>query len=261
MNIVVTMKAVPASTEVSMDPVTNTIVREGGDAVWNPYDTAALELALQLRDLLGGKVTVLSMGIPATEALLRDALARGADDAILLSDRAFAGSDTLATTYALHRALETRGEAVDLVLCGKMAVDGDTAQIGPELSWALGVPCVTGVDKIADATTEHLVVRQVFDGSLRHLRLPYPCLITVDKDAATVRLASAPGVLAAPTKPLVIWDAEAVGADLGRCGLDGSPTQVVRCRVPELSGEAQEILGDAAGQAAAIIDIVREVRP
>ena len=145
MDVCVLMKAVPASTEVSMDPVTHTIVRDGGDAVWNPFDTAALELALRLKDGCGATVTVLSMGIPATAALLRDAVARGADRCLLLSDRAFAGSDTLATSYALTLGLRALG-GFDLVLCGKMAVDGDTAQIGPEVAEALGVPCVSAVE-------------------------------------------------------------------------------------------------------------------
>lgn len=144
MRIVVCVKAVPGSTEVKMDPKTNTIVRDGGAAVINPFDAAALEIALRIKDKLAiegepCRVTVLSMGIPATESLLRDCVARGADAALLLSDRAFAGADTLATTYALSCGI-ARLEEPDLVLCGKMAVDGDTAQIGPELAGSLGVP-------------------------------------------------------------------------------------------------------------------------
>lgn len=149
-HMVVCVKAVPGSTEVKMDPKTNTIVRDGKQAVINPFDASALECALALKDDFIGfgmdvRVTVVSMGIPATESLLRDCIARGADDALLLTDRAFAGADTLATTYALKCGIEALDEDFDLLICGKMAVDGDTAQIGPELAGAFEIPCVTDV--------------------------------------------------------------------------------------------------------------------
>lgn len=144
-HMVVCVKAVPGSTEVKMDPKTNTIVRDGKQAVINPFDASALECALALKDDFIGfgmdvRVTVVSMGIPATESLLRDCIARGADDALLLTDRAFAGADTLATTYALKCGIEALDEDFDLLICGKMAVDGDTAQIGPELAGAFEDP-------------------------------------------------------------------------------------------------------------------------
>ena len=153
MHIVVCVKAVPGSTEVKMDPVTHTIMRDGRESVINPFDAAALEVALRLKDELAAqgapcRVSVLSMGIPATEALLRDCIARGADDALLLSDRAFAGADTLATSYALSRGMAKLGTP-DLILCGKMAVDGDTAQIGPELAGLFDLPCVTDMRAVA----------------------------------------------------------------------------------------------------------------
>ena len=155
-HMVVCVKAVPGSTEVKMDPKTNTIVRDGKQAVINPFDASALECALALKDDFIGfgmdvRVTVVSMGIPATESLLRDCIARGADDALLLTDRAFAGADTLATTYALKCGIEALDEDFDLLICGKMAVDGDTAQIGPELAGAFEIPCVTDVSCVQSA--------------------------------------------------------------------------------------------------------------
>lgn len=243
MEIAVLMKAVPASTEVSMDPVTHTIVRDGGDAVWNPFDTAALEVALRLKDETGAKVSVLSMGIPATAALLRDALARGADEAVLLSDRAFAGSDTLATSYALTLGLDALTERPDLVLCGKMAVDGDTAQIGPEVAEALGAPCVTAVERLLEAGEDAVAVDAVSDGVRRRLWVPVPCVLTVDKGAAELRMASIAGVLAAADADVPVLTAADVAADTARCGLDGSPTQVVACRVPEAAGRGTRIEG------------------
>ena len=190
MHIVVCVKAVPGSTEVKMDPKTNTIVRDGKQAVISPFDASALECALSLKDDFIGfgmdvRVTVVSMGIPATESLLRDCIARGADDALLLTDRAFAGADTLATTYALKCGIEALDEDFDVLICGKMAVDGDTAQIGPELAGAVEIPC-----------------------------------------------------------------------DPSRCGLAGSPTQVVRSFVPDRDQTCETVEGTASEQAAKLAKII-----
>ena len=167
MRIIACVKAVPSSTEVKMDPKTNTIVRDGKQAVINPFDATALECALQAREALANQgadvsVTALSMGIPATAGLLRDCVARGADSGVLLSDRAFAGADTLATCYALTLGIEHIGNP-DLIVCGKMAVDGDTAQIGPELAGAFNIPCVTDISEIREIASDHIVVTHVTD--------------------------------------------------------------------------------------------------
>ena len=251
MRILVCVKAVPGSTEVKMDPKTNTIVRDGGSAVLNPFDASALEVALALKDAAAAgddpvRVTVLSMGIPATAKILRDCIARGADDAILLSDRAFAGADTLATTYALSLGAAAMGEAPDLVLCGKMAVDGDTAQIGPELAGALGIPCVADVAELVSLADGALTVRHATDAGVATVELALPALLTVAKDIAQLRMPSIAGVRAA----------EDAGADSARCGLAGSPTQVVRSFVPERSGAAERVEGTAAGQAAKLVDLL-----
>lgn len=185
MNIVVCAKAVPSSTEVKMDPVTNTIVRDGRAAVVNPFDTAALELALRIKETWVQPddpvtVTVLSMGIPDTQDLLRDCIARGADKALLLSDRAFAGADTLATTHALLCGLRTIGN-VDLVLCGKMAVDGDTAQIGPELAGALEVPCIADVGELAHFDGRRMAVWRAADEARELVEVELPTVLTISK--------------------------------------------------------------------------------
>ena len=232
-----------------MDPKTNTIIRDGRQSVANPFDTAALEVALALKDELGGRVSVLSMGIPDTCRLLRDAIARGADDALLLSDRAFAGADTLATSYALSMGLDELGDA-DLVLCGKMAVDGDTAQIGPELGGILGVPCVTGVSEVLEASDHRVVVRHDTDEGTEVVEVPLPAVLTVTKDIATLRMPSIAGVRAAAGAEVRVLDAATLGADPACCGLAGSPTQVVRSFVPERS---------PAEQAAALLEVFEEV--
>lgn len=252
------MKAVPSTTEVRMDPKTNTIIRDGRQSVANPFDTAALEVALALKDELGGRVSVLSMGIPDTCRLLRDAIARGADDALLLSDRAFAGADTLATSYALSMGLDELGD-VDLVLCGKMAVDGDTAQIGPELGGILGVPCVTGVSEVLEASDHRVVVRHDTDEGTEVVEVPLPAVLTVTKDIATLRMPSIAGVRAAAGAEVRVLDAATLGADPACCGLAGSPTQVVRSFVPERSHEAATIAGTPAEQAAALLEVFEEV--
>lgn len=241
-----------------MDPKTNTIIRDGRQSVANPFDTAALEVALVLKDELGGRVSVLSMGIPDTCRLLRDAIARGADDALLLSDRAFAGADTLATSYALSMGLDELGDA-DLVLCGKMAVDGDTAQIGPELGGILGVPCVTGVSEVLEASDHRVVVRHDTDEGTEVVEVPLPAVLTVTKDIATLRMPSIAGVRAAAGAEVRVLDAATLGADPACCGLAGSPTQVVRSFVSERSHEAATIAGTPTEQAAALLEVFEEV--
>ena len=270
MRVLVCVKAVPGSTEVKMDPKTNTIVRDGGSAVVNPFDASALEVALRLKDAAAGAVTgageaaaapvhvtVLSMGIPDTARLLRDCIARGADDALLLSDRAFAGADTLATTYALSRGVEALGGGFDLVLCGKMAVDGDTAQIGPELAGALGVPCVTDVRAVLSRGAGALTVRRGSDEGEATVEVALPAVITVAREAAQLRMPSIAGVRAAEGTEVPVLTAEQAGADPARCGLAGSPTQVVRSFVPERAGEAEAVEGTAAEQAAALVDLFK----
>lgn len=265
MRIVVCVKAVPSTTEVKMDPVTNTIVRDGKQAVINPFDASALEAALQIKDehaRAGAEpveVTALSMGIPATESLLRDCVARGADGGLLLSDRAFAGADTLATTYALSCGVAALGAAPDLVICGKMAVDGDTAQIGPELACALGVPCLADVQRIVSLDDGVLTVVRAVDAGEETVRVPLPCVITASKDLAQLRMPSIAGIRAAASADIAVLTADTAKADPARCGLAGSPTQVVRSFVPERSDEAQEILGTAAEQAEQLVQIIGEV--
>ena len=268
MNIVVCVKAVPSTTEVKMDPKTNTIVRDGKQSVVNPFDASALEVALSLKDERAAaglitRVTCVSMGIPATERLLRDCVARGADAGLLLSDRAFAGADTLATAYALTCGIQALPAAPDLIICGKMAVDGDTAQIGPELAGAFGVPCVAGVTEVvgleeaADPERTALTLRRDSDEGSELVRVCLPCVITVSKDVATLRMPSISGVRAGEAATIDVLTAETSGADAARCGLTGSPTQVVRSFVPEREHVSERIEGTAAEQAARLVNIVR----
>ena len=255
MKIVVCVKQVPASNEVRLDPKTNTIIRDGAQAVINPFDAHALEAALQLKEHFGGEVTVLSMGIPDTERMLRECISRGADRALLLTDRAFAGADTLATSYALQKGVEKAGE-FDLILCGRMAVDGDTAQIGPELAARLGVPHVTDVEWL-EAAGREVTVRRQLGGSVQTLRVPLPAVLTVMRELNVPRLPSIAGVLRAAEAKVACFDAAAVAADPALCGLKGSPTQVVQTFLPQRTRTVREITGTAAQRCAALERIIK----
>lgn len=263
MNIVVCVKAVPSTTEVRMDPKTNTIIRDGKQSVINPFDAAALECALNLKEQLAIQgvtthIRTLSMGIPDTARLLRDTIARGADEATLLSDRAFAGADTLATSYALSLALKENGATPDVVLCGKMAVDGDTAQIGPELAGILGVPCIASVREIVEVAQTHLILTRDTDDGTETVKTTLPCALTVTKDIAELRMPSISGIRAAQETTVTTLNADQALADKTRCGLDGSPTQVVRSFVPEHAQEAVEISGSPAEQTTNLLSIFKE---
>lgn len=285
MHIVVCVKAVPSSTEVKMDPVTHTIVRDGRESVVNPFDAAALEVALAIKGERaatgeGCRVSVLSMGIPATEALLRDGIARGASDALLLSDRVFAGADTLATSYALSCGIRELGSASmsdavapgasehgeaapvpslpDLILCGKMAVDGDTAQIGPELAGLFDMPCATDVRELVAIERGRVTVCHATDAGIELVEVPLPAVLTVAKDIAQPRMPSIAGVRAAAGAPVAVLSAARVQADPARSGLAGSPTQVVRSFVPERSDTCEVLEGSVPQQAARIIALAEE---
>ena len=258
MKIIVCMKQVPAAATASIDPLTKTIVRTGRNAVTNPFDLHALQAALDIRKATSGTVTAITMGIPAAEKVLRDAIARGANDGAILSDRAFAGSDTLATSYALSLGVEKLGGA-DLIVCGKMAVDGDTAQIGPELAQHLGIPHVSDVCEILEAAEDHLIVRREWDDAEQEVYLPLPALITVAKGKNLPQLPTISGMLRGRAAEIAVYTAADLQADVARCGLKGSPTQVVRTFTPPVRGQAQAIEGNEQQQAEKLAKIIQEV--
>ena len=199
------------------------------------------------------------MGIPDTERLLRDCLSRGADRGVLLSDRAFAGADTLATSYALSCAIRQMEEPVDLILCGKMAVDGDTAQIGPELASVLGMTCVTDVCEVLEVSEDHLLLRRATDEGHAVVEAPLPAVVTVTKDIRIPRMPSIAGVRFGQTGPVEVKNAAAAGADPARTGLAGSPTQVVRSFTPERSSESVPVEGTPSEQGAQLAALVGEL--
>ena len=260
MRILVCVKQVPSGTQVRLDPETRTMIRDARQSVLNPFDAYAEEEAVRIKERLGGQVTVLSMGIPSTERLLRDTMARGADEGILLSDRAFAGADTLATSYTLAEGIRRLGD-FSLILCGRMAVDGDTAQIGPELAEQLGIPHVTEVCRIVSLDEREAVVAREAEGVRRTLAVPLPALFTVSREINQPRLPSLAGIRRAAQGSVQVWGASELQTDPERTGLAGSPTKVVETYVPEREQECRWITGTAAEQAAEVLRVWKERKP
>jgi electron transfer flavoprotein beta subunit len=232
MHCVCCIKQVPNTADVKIDPETNTLVRSGVESISNPFDLVALEAAIQLKEKLGGRITVISMGPPQAESCLREALALGADAVILLSDRAFAGADTLATSYTLAKAIEQvdRKKAVDLVVCGKQAIDGDTAQTGPGIATRLGYTQFTYVTEVQDLDKrkKEIRVKRKVEGGIEVVRGPLPALLTFELEAAKPRRASLPLMIASLRAKVQVWDAQAIQAEPTQIGLKGSPTWVKR---------------------------------
>lgn len=232
MKIIVCIKQVPDAKDVRLDPETNTLAREGVESIMNPYDQHALEEAVRLKEQHGGEVVAITMGPPQAEEMLRQAISCGADKVVLVSDRAFAGADTWATAYTLENALKKIGE-FDLVLCGKQAIDGDTAQVGPGLATRLGIPFVTCVQKIREADDNGLVVERMMDDGYDVLAVEYPVLLTVVKDINDPRVPSLKGKMKAKKAEIVKLSAEDIEADPACIGLPGSPTKVVNVFAPQ----------------------------
>ncbi len=256
MNIIVSIKQVPDTTEVRIDPVTNTLVREGVPSIINPFDENAIECGLQLVEKHGGKVTVITMGPPQAEQALKDALAMGADEAILVSDRAFAGSDTLATSYTLAQTIKKLGE-YDLIICGKQAFDGDTAQVGPGLAEHLGIPQVTYAIDV-EVEGKKAKVKRLLSDRFEIVETRLPCLITVVKQMNEPRHASLKNVMKARKKEVPTWSAADISADEARCGLNGSPTNVVKVFAPQRHTQGERLEGEVTEVAERLVKILRE---
>jgi electron transfer flavoprotein alpha/beta subunit len=246
---------VPDTTEVRIDPVTNTLVREGVPSIINPFDENAIEAALQLREQHGGEVTVITMGPPQATEALRQAIAMGADKAYLVSDRAFAGSDTLATSYTLASAVRHLGD-FDMIICGKQAFDGDTAQVGPGLAEHLGIPQVTYAIEV-QVEGKKARVRRLLDDRFEVVEAPMPCLLTVVKQINEPRHAGLKGVMKARKTEIPALTAAEIGADPERCGLSGSPTNVVRVFSPQRHRKGERLEGEVPDMVKTLIDKLR----
>jgi electron transfer flavoprotein beta subunit len=231
MKIVVCVKQVPGTHDAKIDPETKRIVREGIKAMTNPFDTYAVEEAVRIKEKIGGEVIVLTMGPPRADIVLREGISVGADAAVLLSDRAFGGSDTWATSYALAKAIEKIG-GVDLVICGKQAIDGDTAQVGPGIAAQLDWPQATYVMAVPEINDEMILAKRMHEDGWDICEIKLPAVLTVVKDINQPRIPTLKGRLAAQKIEIPTWTAADIGADLAKIGLDGSPTRVVKTNPP-----------------------------
>ena len=258
MNIVVCVKQVPASNEARMDPVTNTVIRENVESILNPFDAFAVEEAVRLKARCdGSSVMAISMGVPSAAQMLRGVIAVGVDQAMLLTDRAFAGADTWATANALASAIGILPQP-DLILCGRMATDGDTAQVGPMLAVVLDIPHVTDVAEIVEAGEHSVVVRKLTDDGYQVLQVPLPALLSVTKEINVPRLPSIAGVLRGAEAEVQICSAAQLGVDPARVGLAGSVTKVVRTMRPDHRVKSEVLEGSVPEQTRALLERLRE---
>ncbi len=259
MNIIVCLKQVPATTKVQIDAKTSTLVRQGVKGIINPFDTYALEEGVRLREKLGGKVTVISMGPPQADESLREALSVGADEAILLSDRAFAGADTLATSLTISAAIRKTG-AYDLIICGRQTIDGDTGQVAPEIAALLDLPCAAYVSRIEDANEKCLRVRRMVEGGYEVAEVQLPAVRSVTKERNTPRLPSLRGQIRAKSAKIPVWTAAELSLDSKTTGLEGSPTRVVKIFYPQRERKGEILEGDAARKVETLIARLKDAR-
>lgn len=257
MHTVVAIKQVPDTSNVRINPDTGTLIREGVPAIINPYDVHALEMAVRLKERFGGKVTVLTMGPPKAAEALVECVEQGADRGILITDRKFAAADTLATSYVIARAIEAiqAEEPVDLLLFGKQAIDGDTAQVGPGVATRLNVPLLTCAIQIEafDPTAGTAIVHRRIEQGVEVLETTLPALLTVEKEIAAVSRAPLPNLIRAARYQPEVWSADApVPFDAGQIGIKGSPTIVGKAFTPSPKEPGEMVQVAEAGLAAAV---------
>ncbi len=252
MKVIVCIKQVPDTTDVKIDLEKGTLIREGVPAIVNPFDLYAIEEGLRLKEKYGGEVIVISMGPPQAEEAIKEAIAMGVDDGILLTDPRFAGADTLATSYTLAQAIK-KIENYDLIICGKQASDGDTAQVGPGIAEWLDIPQATFVRKIEKIENNRIKLQTMWEEGWETLELPLPCLITVIKEINEPRLPSLRGKLRAKKFEVKKWDADFLGVKKEEVGLTGSPTRVIKIFTPPKKKEGKKYKEVPSEEAAKII--------
>lgn len=258
MKIIVCMKQVPASAKVEVDPDNGTLKRSSADTKTNPYDLYGLEVALRIREKLGGTVTALTMGPDSAAEMIRDAYAMGADDGVVMTDRKFAGSDVLATSYTLSQGIAALGGA-DLIICGKQTTDGDTAQIGPAIAEHMNLPHTAWVSEIVEITNQDITVRQNLGVVTQVSKMKYPCLITVDAGIMVPRLPSYRKMREIRDKEIRFLSfADLKDQDLSRYGLIGSPTTVEKIFPPAVKAASEFITGSPDEKNKKLLAILQE---
>ncbi len=257
MNIIVCIKQVPDTTEIKIDPATNTLIREGVESILNPFDTYALEEALRLKEQHGGKITALTMGPPQAEAILKEAISLGVDEIILLSDRKFAGADTWATSNALAAGAKKIGD-YDLILFGQQAIDGDTAQVGPGVATHLNIPQTCFVKKIESYEDNKITCQRLMEEGYDVVEMQLPAVISVVKEINIPRLPSLRGKRNARKASPIVWTADDLGLDEKEIGLNGSPTQVVEIFSPQMNKTGQMFEGSPEEAVDLIVKSIKE---
>ncbi|MBU9711129.1 electron transfer flavoprotein subunit beta/FixA family protein [Evansella tamaricis] len=265
MNILVCIKQVPDTKIIKINPKTNTLDRSSAPAILNPYDAHGVQEAVRLRKIHGGKVTVLCMGPPMAREAIKKCVEIGADEGYLISDRRFAGADTLATSYALYKAIQKlmKQDGIDLVLCGKHAIDGDTGQTGPGIARRIGIPPLTNVIKVeeVDLDSQQMKVRRKIEKGYEIIQSKLPCLLTVEKEINTVAYSPLPNMLRAARYEPIVWTVDDLeDVDIKQLGLKGSPTIVGKMWPPAKSEGAKMIDGDVKKQASELVKHMLEKR-
>ncbi|MEJ5307273.1 MAG: electron transfer flavoprotein subunit beta/FixA family protein [candidate division WOR-3 bacterium] len=259
MNIVVCVKQVPDTSQMKFDPETKTIKREGVENIVNPFDLYAVEEALRIKEKYfpDSTITAISMGPKQAENALREVISMGVDKAILISDKSFAASDTLATSYVLSEAIKKIGN-VDMIMFGKMAIDGDTAQVGPEVASLLDIPQITFVRKIVDIKDGYIIAERSMEDGFETLKVKLPVALTCIKELNEPRLPSLRGKMRAKKEEIPVWDANFLGIDLSRCGLKGSPTWVIKAFTPTI--EKENIIFSDENQEKNVENLINELK-
>jgi electron transfer flavoprotein beta subunit len=257
MNVVVCLKQVPGTTKVKINPETNTLIRQGIENIINPFDTYALEEGVRLKERFGGRVTAISMGPPQAEAVLREAISLGADEAILLSDKTFAGADTWATAYTLASAVNKLGQ-YDLIICGRQTLDGDTGQVGPELAEMLNVPLVAYVSRVEEVADGQMRVQRLVEDGHEVIGTPLPAVISVVKEINVPRLPSLRGIAKSKSAVIPVWTVQNLGVDQSMVGLAGSFTKVIKIFFPQRICQGEIFQGELENQVECLVGKLRD---
>ncbi len=258
MNIIVCIKQVPDTQDVKINPETNTLIREGVKSIINPFDMYAIEEGLRTKERLGGKVTVVTMGPPQAEEALREAISLGADEVVHITDRAFAGADTWATSYTLAKAIEKIGK-YDLIICGKQAIDGDTAQVGPGIAAQLDIPQVTYVKKTEEIKDGLARFERMTEEGYEVIETPLPCLVTVVKEINIPRLPSLKGKIRAKQAQITKYTSKDINVDSNKIGLKGSPTVVDKIFAPPKRAGGQTLQGTTEEVVNKLVEALKDV--
>ena len=255
MKIIACIKQVPDTVEVKIDPITGTLIRDNAPAILNPFDSYAIEEGLLIKESLGGEVSVLTMGPPMAKDVIYEAYALGVDNGIHICDGAVRGSDTYATAGVLAAAIEKVGD-VDLVLCGKQAIDGDTAQVGPEIAEMLNWPHVAYVKKIREVKEDRILCERMIETGVEVIEVKLPAVLTVLKDINEPRLPSLRMKRRAKEREITTWGVAEIGVSEEKAGISGSPTKVMKTFTPQARGKCRMLEGSLSAMVDALLPII-----